>query len=122
MKINARCAECLMEKQRARSSDPAYLAEVQSLLDQRTDRDCSPFMVYLFDQAFARRFGRKDDYGPVKRQYNDLVLNMEGALRARVEAAPPVGKGRRTRRPGRRPWGPRGPRRPGPPRRGPVMW
>ena len=88
MKINARCAECLMEKQRARSSDPAYLAEVQSLLDQRADRDCSPFMVYLFDQAYARRFGRKDDYGPVKRQYNDLVLNMEGALRARVEAAP----------------------------------
>lgn len=85
MKINARCAECLLEKQMAKTSDEEYLAEVRSLLDGRTDWDCSPYMVYRFNEAYVRRFGKGEDYGPVKRQYNELVLGMEPALRARLD-------------------------------------
>ena len=88
MNVNESCAACMMAKQRKRSSDPEFLAEVRRLLENRRETDCSPYMGYLFNEAYARRFGRSEDYRPIKRRYNDLVLGMEDRLRVRINAAP----------------------------------
>lgn len=92
MRVNETCAACLYDKQAARSNDEAYLREVRAIIDGRRESDTAPFLVYLFGEAFERRFGRQDSYVSIKKQFNDLVLSMEGRLRERIEADPdPLG-------------------------------
>ncbi|MBR4331267.1 MAG: DUF89 family protein [Clostridia bacterium] len=87
MRIPESCAQCLYSRQLKRMPDEAYLAEVRALIDGRGENDTSPLLVYRFNQAFARRFGLSGSYAQVKRRYNDLVLSMEGRIRALIEAA-----------------------------------
>ena len=87
MKIIESCARCLFDKQKKRSSDPEFLSEIRSLLDNRDENDTAPYLVYLFNEAYKKRFGELKDYKAVKRQYNDLVLSMESGLREKIEAA-----------------------------------
>jgi len=87
MKISESCANCLYDRQRARTQDEAYLAEVRRLLEERAENDPSPLLVYRFNQAYARRFGSGDSYAAVKRSYNDLVLSMADHLKAQIEAS-----------------------------------
>jgi uncharacterized protein with ATP-grasp and redox domains len=44
-------------------------------------------MVFLFNKVHERIFGRGADYRDIKKQYNDLVLNMEPDLRREIGAA-----------------------------------
>jgi hypothetical protein len=53
MKISESCANCLYDRQRARTQDEAYLAEVRRLLEERAENDPSPLLVYRFNQAYA---------------------------------------------------------------------
>ena len=85
MRIPEVCAQCLYDRQRHRSDDPAYLAEVRRIIDSRSEEDSAPYLVYLFQKEFFRRFGGVPSYREVKRKYNDLVLAMEEPLRARIE-------------------------------------
>ena len=87
MRIPESCAQCLYDRQRKRTPDEGYLAEVRRLLETRGENDTSPLLVYRFNQAFSRRFGASDGYAEVKRRYNDLVLSMEDRLRSRIAAA-----------------------------------
>ena len=87
MRISESCAKCLYDRQRKRIPDKDYLAEVRKLIENRSENDTSPLMVYRFDQVFRQRFGTADSYAEVKRRYNDLVLSMEEKLRGRIEAA-----------------------------------
>lgn len=88
MRISESCAACLYDKQAHRSEDPEFLNEIRSIIDNRTETDVSAYLVYQFNQAFERRFGRKMSYEAVKREYNDLVLSMETALREKIEKSP----------------------------------
>lgn len=81
------CASCLYEKQRHVSEDPDYLEEIRQIIAGRRECDTPPYLVYLFQQAYERHFGKVSAYGAVKRKYNDLVLSMEDAVRARIEAS-----------------------------------
>lgn len=87
MRIIDSCAECLYDKQAHRSNDPEYLREVKSIIDNRQENDTSPYLVYQFNQAYERRFGKQSSYGAIKKEYNDLVLSMEDALREKIESA-----------------------------------
>lgn len=90
MRLSEKCAVCLYDKQKRLVQDEDYLAEVRELLDNRDDDDTSPYMVYLFDQAFIRRFGDQGEtkrYRSIKQTFNDLVLSMEDAVRQRIETA-----------------------------------
>ncbi len=90
MRLSEKCAVCLYDKQKRLVQDEDYLAEVRELLDKRDDDDTSPYMVYLFDRAFIRRFGDRGEtsrYRAIKQTFNDLVLSMEDAVRQRIEAA-----------------------------------
>ena len=85
MYISEKCAECLFDKQRHITDDALYLREVRDLLDSRKETDTSPYMVYLFNKAYERRFGPSKRYGEIKKHYNDLALSMETRVRERIE-------------------------------------
>lgn len=90
MRLSDKCAVCLYDKQKRLIQDDDYLAEVRELLENRDIDDTSPYMVYLFDRAFIRRFGDRGEtsrYRAIKQTFNDLVLSMEDAVRQRIEAA-----------------------------------
>jgi len=87
MRISESCAKCLYDRQRRRRPDEAYLARVRAMLESRGEEDTSPLLVYRFNQAYTSLYGASDGYAGVKRRYNDLVLGMEDALRARIEAS-----------------------------------
>ncbi len=88
MRIPESCAECLYSRQKNRRPDPAYLAEVKRLIEERGENDTSPMLVHRFNQVYRERFGQPDSYGPIKKKYNDIVLSMEEAVRSRIDAAP----------------------------------
>ena len=81
------CASCLYEKQQHVSGDAAYLAEIRQIIENRRDCDTPPYLLYLFQQAYERRFGKASPFAEIKRRYNDLVLSMEDAVRAQIESA-----------------------------------
>ncbi len=88
MRVNARCAACLLDKQMHKTDHPEYLAEVRRILETRREGDTSPYLVYLFNLAYEKYFGRAEPYRQVKRAYNDFVLALEPDIRRRIEAAP----------------------------------
>ena len=88
MRISEKCARCLYDRQRNRTDDEVYLAEVKRLLDTRKDSDTSPYMVYLFNQIYEKRHGKGLSYAAEKKKFNDLVLAAEGDLQRRIEASP----------------------------------
>ncbi|WP_303803971.1 DUF89 domain-containing protein [Ruminococcus flavefaciens] len=87
MRISQSCAECLYKRQKNKTDNTEYLAEIKSLLDNRKETDTSPYMVYLFNKVHVRYFGKGADYSVIKKQYNDLVLAMEESLRHEINSA-----------------------------------
>lgn len=87
MRISQSCAECLYNRQKNKTYNTEYLAEIKALLDNRKETDTSPYMVYLFNKVHVRYFGKGADYSAIKKQYNDLVLAMEDSLRHEINSA-----------------------------------
>ena len=87
MRISESCAACLYERQKAKTDNAEYLAEIKSLIDNRRENDTSPYMVYLFNKVHVKYFGKVADYRDIKKKYNDLVLNLEDKLREEIEAS-----------------------------------
>ncbi len=87
MRISESCAKCLYDKQKNKTNDEAYLAEIQSIIDNRRENDTSPYLVYLFNKVHTRMFGQGADYKNIKKKYNDLVLDMEDKLRSEIDAS-----------------------------------
>ena len=76
MRVNAYCAACLWDKQQHKSDNPEYLAEVRQIIDSRREEDTAPYLVYLFNRAYERYYGKSEPYRQIKREYNDLVLSV----------------------------------------------
>ena len=85
MRIPDSCAKCLFDKQKKKTDNEEYLAEIKSLLDNRSETDTSPYMVYLFNKVHVRYFGKGADYYDIKKQFNDLLLGKEKSLRSEIE-------------------------------------
>ncbi|MCR5747955.1 MAG: ARMT1-like domain-containing protein [Lachnospiraceae bacterium] len=85
MKVGESCAACLYDKQQHLTEDKEYLAEVRQIIDDRTENDTAPYLVYLFNQAYERRFGKRASYKDIKKTYNDLVLSIEDNIREKIE-------------------------------------
>lgn len=88
MRVNSSCAACLWDKQQHKSDNPEYLAKVRQIIDSRHEGDTAPYLVYLFNQAYERVYGKSEPYRQIKREYNDLVLSMECDIRREIEASP----------------------------------
>ena len=87
MRISESCAECLYERQKNKTDNEEYLAEVKQLIDNRREEDTSPYMVYLFNKVHVRYFGTGSVYSDIKKRYNDLVLGMEDKIMEEIENA-----------------------------------
>ena len=87
MRVTESCAECLYDKQMHLTEDKKYLAEIKSIIDNRREDDCAPYLVYRFNQVYEKYFGQKASYKDIKKKYNDLVLALEEAIRKRIEAS-----------------------------------
>lgn len=85
MVITESCVECLWKRQQQLSDDPAYLSDIRKILDNRSPNDCSPYLVYLFNQTYEKHFGTKPSYEDVKKTYNDYILLNEDHIRGRIE-------------------------------------
>lgn len=84
MRVIESCAQCLYERQRARTDHPEYLHEVQAIIDGRDSEDTAPYLVYRFNQVYENYFGTLPSYEAVKKKYNDLVLGKEDAIRQKI--------------------------------------
>ena len=94
MRISESCAKCLYDRQLNKTDNAEYLAKIKDLLDNRSEDDTSPYMVYLFNKVHVKYFGKGADYKDIKKQYNDLILGMENDLRREIEKSPdPLAKG-----------------------------
>lgn len=87
MRISESCAKCLYDRQLNKTDNAQYLAEIKELLDNRGENDTSPYMVYLFNKVHVKYFGKGADYSEIKKQYNDLMLNLEEKFRMEIESA-----------------------------------
>ena len=85
MRVNEQCAACLLDKQMHKTDDPEYLNSVRKIIAGRREEDTSPYLVYLFNQAYEQRFGRAEPYKHLKQQFNDLVLDLESRIRSLIE-------------------------------------
>ena len=81
------CIECMLRKERKRSDDPEYLAEVEKILSDESNLISAPYLSWLFSQAAKKRIGEETDYTEIKKQYNDLVLSRSEEFRTRIEAS-----------------------------------
>jgi len=87
MRVNESCARCLYDKQTHLTQDIDYLEEIRNIIENRSENDCSPYLVYLFSQVYKRRFGDRKPYSDIKKKYNDLVLSMEEPLKKKITMA-----------------------------------
>ena len=87
MRISESCAECLYERQKNKTDNAEYLAEIKRVIDNRREEDTSPYMVYLFNKVHVRYFGTGSVYSDIKKHYNDLVLGMEDKIMEEIENA-----------------------------------
>ncbi len=85
MKINEVCAQCVYDKQAARTNNQEYLQEIKSIIDHRNPEDTSPYLVYQFNQIYRKYFGETQSFREEKKKYNDLVLSMENSIRKKID-------------------------------------
>ncbi len=84
--LTKHCEDCLYRRQERLSSDPEFLAEIRSILDQRSPEDTAPYLVYLFNQVYKKKYGHTSHhYEMEKIRFNDLVLSMEESIRQKYE-------------------------------------
>ena len=88
MRVGTACAKCLWDRQCERTDDREYLEEVRSIIDSRGENDSAPYLVFLFNEAHEKRFGKGMSYREIKKTFNDLVLSKEDEIRKNIESAP----------------------------------
>lgn len=77
-----------MENVLDKTKAQAYLKDVKSILENRKDSDCAPYLVALFKEKYKEYFGdAPSDFSVEKRKYNDLVIDMIPALADKIYAA-----------------------------------
>lgn len=84
MRVIESCAECLYNRQLRKTDNKECLAEIKAVIDNRTDDDPAPYLVYRFNQIYLKYFGCVASFRDEKIKYNDLVLSMEDALREEI--------------------------------------
>jgi uncharacterized protein with ATP-grasp and redox domains len=84
MRVIESCAECLYKRQLRKTDNKECLAEIKAVIDNRTDDDPAPYLVYRFNQIYLKYFGSVASFRDEKIKYNDLVLSMEDALREEI--------------------------------------
>ncbi|SDB57396.1 hypothetical protein SAMN02910298_02958 [Pseudobutyrivibrio sp. YE44] len=87
MILNEKCVKCMYDRQAAKTDNDEYLAEIKSILENRSSVACSAEMNYAFNQAHEKYIGPMPSFKEVNKKYNDLVLSMEKELESIIESS-----------------------------------
>lgn len=94
MHITESCVTCLYNRQAQRvnhcqdsTKKAAFLSEIKTALDERAADACSPYMVYVFNQIYAKYFEITDEYSDIKKEYNTLVMSLEDKIEEKINAS-----------------------------------
>lgn len=97
MQFSVRCVECvlgrytkllLQQEQRDPKKALACMKEILVAASQAPDNVAAPYLVYLFDEVYARHFSGEDRYAAVKKASNQFVASRLPAMREVVEEDP----------------------------------
>lgn len=94
MKLSAGCMRCLIDSQESKiegkgteAERAAYLKEVMRLVVEAGEEDSVPCLVSEANRLYEKTFGGLQDFGPVKREFNELVLKIEPEIREKINGA-----------------------------------
>lgn len=98
MKANSMCMSCLVSKQEKNIRDftdeqkkSDYMHELLGILYKRAQTESAPALTVYINELFESFWGIREDYGPLKKKYNQLLLEKEAELTERIDnAADPV--------------------------------
>lgn len=84
MRLYASCMSCLLEKQELKirkftdeEKKAEYLKELMRLIGNSGEEANAPWLASQISKIYEKHFQEKDDFGPLKRKYNQLVMYME---------------------------------------------
>lgn len=87
MRISKECIDCLYRKEVDMTKDEDYLAEIRELLENWDEKLSAPYMEYVINKTYEKRYGKPSRYAELKKQYNDLLLSMEDEISRKIESS-----------------------------------
>jgi len=98
MNANSMCVSCLVSKQEKlirnfpdEEKKAEYMHQLLKILYDHAQKVSAPMLTVYINELFERFWGMTEDYRPLKKKYNQLLLDREAALTAQIEtAADPV--------------------------------
>ncbi|MBP3413829.1 MAG: DUF89 family protein [Clostridia bacterium] len=98
MRTNSRCIACVIGKQKKlieqfddTERKAEYIRRLEALLDARDGTESTPQLSERVDSLYREFWGSGEDYGPLKKKYNDLLLEKEASLDIQIRrTADPV--------------------------------
>ncbi len=92
MKLYAACMSCLLSGQEKKIRDyqdedkkAEYMKELMRLVANSTEEACAPWLAAQVGKIYEKYFGKNEDYGAIKEEYNRFVLSMEEELEKRLQ-------------------------------------
>lgn len=87
MKISAMCIRCIMDRQEEKirgveneEIKASYLKEVAGIIAAAPEDATAPYLVYEINMVYKRYFGELPDYEKEKKEFNQLMLQLEPEL------------------------------------------
>lgn len=95
MRITASCMACLLNKEEKRLREQTdekrkaeCFREIMGFLSAEGGTGTAPYLVSRIREIYGKYFSLSEDFAPVKRHYNRLMLDREADFRSRIEEGP----------------------------------
>ena len=87
MNANSMCVSCLLSKQEKlirnfsdEDKKSEYMHELLGILYEYAQKESAPGLTVRINGLFEKFWGCTEDYGPLKKKYNQLLLKKENEL------------------------------------------
>lgn len=94
MHANSMCISCLLSKREKGIRDfsdedkkSRYMQRVLEILCEYGQSESAPWISAQLNQLHGEFWGEGEDYAPIKHQYNQLLLGLEGQIDRRIDQA-----------------------------------
>ena len=91
MHANSMCISCLIAKQEKRirqysdeNKKSEYMHQLLKILYQHGQSESAPWIAEQINQLYENFWGNAEDYTPLKRKYNTLLLDKESEIEQRI--------------------------------------
>ena len=91
MHANSMCVSCLIAKQEKRirqysdeNKKSEYMHQLLEILYKYGQSESAPWIAEQIDQLYENFWGSAEDYTPLKRKYNTLLLDKESEIEQRI--------------------------------------